>query len=124
VFNTAHSGSSPAYGGNIAIVMDAAEVASIGAARLERTAADFEALRAEFELTRAELARTRDQVTNLKVALQTSRCIGMAVGILMSRRGLTEKDAFHTLRRVSQQTNRKLRDVAEHVVYVGDLPVA
>ena len=68
-------------------------------------------------------ARLRhEDVDNLTTALDTSRMIGTAVGILMSTHGLTDTDAFAVLRRTSMDLNRKLRDVASHVTYSGELP--
>ncbi|MEP6851611.1 MAG: GAF and ANTAR domain-containing protein [bacterium] len=62
-----------------------------------------------------------DQVINLQQALGTSRRIGTAIGVLMSRHALVEDDAFTLLRDASQASNRKLRDVADDVVRTGDI---
>ena len=62
------------------------------------------------------------QVENLNRALQTSRRIGAAIGILMASSKLTEEAAFELLTHVSQRTHRKLRDVADAVVLTGRLP--
>ena len=70
----------------------------------------------------AALNEARRHIEHLETALQTNRRIGVAIGILMSRHGLSEDDAFNLLARASQLANRKLRDVAEEVVYEGDLP--
>ena len=59
---------------------------------------------------------------NLEIALESSRVIGMAMGILMSSKLLTADQAFDALRRVSQDSNRKLRDVALQVTETGMLP--
>jgi hypothetical protein len=59
---------------------------------------------------------------NLEIALESSRVIGMAMGIVMSSRLCTADQAFDALRRVSQETNRKLRDVAVDVTETGALP--
>jgi AmiR/NasT family two-component response regulator len=67
----------------------------------------------------AELARERIRSANLQNALATSRCIGMAIGIVMERYKLTDEDAFMLLVRASQRTQRKLRDIAEHLVLTG-----
>jgi hypothetical protein len=61
---------------------------------------------------------------NLETALGTSRRIGAAVGVLMARRLVTYDDAFELIRATSQNLNRKVRDVAEHVLQTGDLPAA
>jgi hypothetical protein len=56
---------------------------------------------------------------NLQIALQTNRRIGAAIGILMTREGLTYDQAFVAMRGASQRRHRKLRDVAEEVLYTG-----
>ena len=64
----------------------------------------------------------RAKIANLEVALVTARRIGAAVGILMAMHKLTDVDAFARLREVSQQTGRKLKDIAEDVLLTGALP--
>jgi signal transduction histidine kinase/DNA-binding response OmpR family regulator len=58
----------------------------------------------------------------LRQALASNRLIGTAIGIVMARYGLTSDRAFHTLVRISQQSNRKLRDVADEIVAAGAIP--
>jgi hypothetical protein len=60
---------------------------------------------------------------NLRIALQTNRQIGMAVGIIMSRHKVTEATAFGMLREVSQHTHRKVRDIALDIIEQGYLHV-
>jgi len=67
-------------------------------------------------------AANHEHAANLAVALQSSRVIAEAIGILMSTYKLDEQAAFDMLRQVSQHTNRKVRDVAEHVTVTGALP--
>ncbi len=78
------------------------------------------------EIGRAQLARAlaaeRERTANLQIALATNREIGMAMGIVMQRSGCKPDDAFATLRRASQDTNRKLRDVAADIVLTGEVP--
>ncbi|MFK9175203.1 ANTAR domain-containing protein, partial [Escherichia coli] len=57
-------------------------------------------------------ARTIDQ---LEHGLESRHAIGEAMGILMERHRLSEDDAFNVLRRISQEHNVKLRDVAQRV---------
>jgi len=64
------------------------------------------------------------KVEQLEVALQSSRQIGTAVGILMARHLLTAEEAFARMSRASQQLNRKLREIAEWVERTGTLPTA
>lgn len=59
---------------------------------------------------------------NLRSALDSSRLIGAAVGILMAHHRITQAAAFDLLRDSSQQLRRKVRDVALDVVETGSLP--
>jgi signal transduction histidine kinase/DNA-binding response OmpR family regulator len=61
-------------------------------------------------------------VGQLRQALQTNRTIGTAVGIVMTQYELDPQRAFQVLVRTSQQSNRKLNDVAAEVVRTGSLP--
>jgi len=56
------------------------------------------------------------QVSQLTFARDSNRRIGMAMGIVMNQCQVDEEDAFDVLRRTSQNTNRKLRDIAEDVI--------
>jgi transcriptional regulator with GAF, ATPase, and Fis domain len=56
------------------------------------------------------------QQESLKSAIASRTIIGQAEGILMERFGLDGTAAFNTLRRVSQDRNIKLRDVAFELV--------
>lgn len=68
--------------------------------------------------------RTYSLTEHLREALESRDVIGQAKGILMARRGCTPDVAFEALRKVSQHCNIKLRDIAEQVVYHGDLEEA
>ena len=63
------------------------------------------------------------EVAQLREALVSNRRIGMAMGILMRDRDVDEHEAFAALRRISQNSNRKLRDVAEDVIYQRRTPL-
>ncbi|HTZ43331.1 MAG TPA: ANTAR domain-containing protein [Jatrophihabitans sp.] len=67
-------------------------------------------------------AEQRHRADNLEHALESSRRIGVAVGVLMANRRVSEQDALEALKATSQRTNRKLRELAEDVVLLGDLP--
>jgi GAF domain-containing protein len=67
-------------------------------------------------------ARERQHTEHLEEALRSNREIGMAMGVLMGREGLTEVEAFTQLRRASQYLNVKVREVAARVVETGNLP--
>jgi AmiR/NasT family two-component response regulator len=55
-------------------------------------------------------------------ALETRTHIGQATGILMERYDLDAERAFEVLRRISSQTNTKLRDLAVEIVTTRRLP--
>ncbi|MEZ0164426.1 GAF and ANTAR domain-containing protein [Kineococcus sp. LSe6-4] len=61
------------------------------------------------------------EVANVRAALDSRDLIGQAKGILMARHKLTAEQAFAVLTRYSQDTNRKLRDVAADVAATGHL---
>lgn len=52
----------------------------------------------------------------MDMALKSSRTIGAAIGLIMGSRNLSEKEAFEVLRAASQNSNRKLRDLAADLV--------
>jgi hypothetical protein len=66
--------------------------------------------------------RDRERATNLEIALDSNRQIGIAIGILMARDLVTADQAFDRLRDASQRTHRKLRSIADDVVNTGQLP--
>lgn len=68
-------------------------------------------------------ARAKEHADQLDRALQSNRDIGVAMGVLMTRRGMTREQAFAVLREASQRLNVKLRDVASEVADTGSLPV-
>lgn len=67
-----------------------------------------------------DVADTR--AAQLRSALDSNRIIGTATGILMATHRLSAAQAFQLLTRASQDSNRKLRDLAVQVVEIGRLP--
>jgi len=53
--------------------------------------------------------------------METRDLIGQAKGILMERYKITGNQAFSLLIRASQNTNMKLRDIADHLTATGEL---
>ena len=71
----------------------------------------------------ASLALANAQKQGQLYEAVTSRdLIGQAKGILMERHKIDEHDAFLLLTKVSSNTNKKLREVAEEFVRTGALP--
>jgi len=68
------------------------------------------------------LYEAQDEASNLGSALNSSRRIGTAMGVLMAHHKVTEQVAFGMLRSASQRLHRKLRDIAVEVVETGALP--
>lgn len=68
-------------------------------------------------------AADRREVAGLQQALEASREIGVALGIVMATYKVTREQAFSLLRIASQHSNRKLRDVAAGVALSGELPL-
>ena len=52
------------------------------------------------------------EVETLTQALESRTQIGMAIGMLMARENISDETAFDMLRRASQRTNRKIREIA------------
>ena len=61
------------------------------------------------------------KVNHLGAALASRDVIGQAKGVLMERYKVTPDQAFALLARVSQETNRKLHEVAEYLTHTGAL---
>jgi GAF domain-containing protein len=75
--------------------------------------------------THAAVAMSSEQSKeDLRAAVSTRELIGQAQGILMERFKITDELAFRLLVRASQDTNRKLRDIAEELTSTGQLPGA
>jgi len=68
-----------------------------------------------------QTVHTRAKAANLERALQTSRDIGVAMGIIMARRACTRQQAFELLRRASRVHQRKLAGIAADVAETGIL---
>jgi GAF domain-containing protein len=68
------------------------------------------------------LHESEDNAAHLQAALNNSREIGTAIGVLMAHHKVTQDTAFALLRQASQTLHIKLRDVAAEVVITGMLP--
>jgi AmiR/NasT family two-component response regulator len=63
----------------------------------------------------------RQLADNLEAAMQYRAVIDQAKGMLMERYKLTAEEAFKLLAQASMAANRKLRDIADHLVATGEL---
>jgi AmiR/NasT family two-component response regulator len=64
-----------------------------------------------------------NKVGGLEEALLSRDVIGQAKGILMERLHLTPDQAFEEIRTVSQQHNKKLKEIAAELAETGEWPV-
>ena len=64
---------------------------------------------------------SRDHAEELDEALRSPCTIRAAIGIIMTSRHVREDQAFLILRKVSQDSNRKVRDIAADPVHSAAL---
>ena len=69
----------------------------------------------------AEGVISREHAANLEEALRSSRTIGAAMGIIMTTTKVDQDDAFALLVRASQNTNTKVRALADELVRTRDV---
>jgi GAF domain-containing protein len=67
------------------------------------------------------LQDARDQARNLRVAMESRAVIEQAKGILIERYKVSVDGAFRLLAEASMRSNRKVRDLAEQLVFTGDM---
>ena len=67
----------------------------------------YQSLTAELEKTRAEL--------------EQRKTLDRAKGILMQRRGMSEDEAYKAMRNLAMRSNKRLVDIADHIVSAADL---
>lgn len=95
------------------VEMAALNMYSTSSDTLDPDLEDFAELFASYASLALGRARREDQ---LKQALVHRRLIGQATGIIMERYDVDDARAFRYLTRISNDTNVKLRDVAQQVV--------
>ncbi len=75
--------------------------------------------RDELARLREQLAKYEAEIANLKIALQTARTIGMALGIIVAGEKVTPNEAFAHLSKLSNKLNTKVHNVADAIVLTG-----
>lgn len=78
----------------------------------ERLVPTIEATLARF----AEMAALLQQGANIQAGVETHRLISTAVGIVMANAGLSQDQAFESLRRLSRNQRQPLKDIAFNLV--------
>lgn len=91
--------------------------------RFDAVSAERAVVLAAFASVALNAAASGENVDNLRQGLQSNREIGRAIGMLMLINDISEEEAFDRLRRLSQEMNIKVAQVARAVVEQrGQLP--
>jgi hypothetical protein len=90
--------------------------ADIGDVRVNRIEAAVLADREIIAELQADGEVSREHTKQLQEALRSTRVIGAAIGMLMVSRNLTQDQAFDVLKKASQNSNQRLRDIARLMV--------
>jgi len=64
----------------------------------------------------AEFRALQDEVGNLTEALETRKKVEKAKGILMDKQGMTETEAFRKIQKMSMNTRKPMKEVAEAII--------
>jgi response regulator NasT len=76
----------------------------------------------EVTLARFEEFRTlQKDVDDLSEALETRKVVDRAKGILMDTQGLSEQEAFRRIQKMSMNTRRPMKEIAEAVILAHDV---
>lgn len=86
------------------------DTASPNPALLEQLAAVF-----------PEVQRLRAQLAEANLRLSERKLVERAKGILMKARGLDEEAAYHALRRMAMESNRRIGEVARTLIEASRL---
>ncbi|MCI3928552.1 ANTAR domain-containing protein [Streptomyces sp. AN091965] len=70
----------------------------------------------EDEERAGRVAALQEEIAQLQRAVDSHAVVDQAIGVVMAWSGVRPETAWEVLRDVSQNTNTKLREVAEHVV--------
>ena len=62
------------------------------------------------------LVERGEEVAQLHAGLETRVLIGQATGLMMAQEGISSEEAFHKLATASQNSNQRLRDIAQRLV--------
>jgi AmiR/NasT family two-component response regulator len=68
-----------------------------------------------------EFQTVQKEVEDLKEALETRKVVDRAKGILMDSQGLSEQDAFRRIQKMSMNTRRPMKEIAEAIILAHDV---
>jgi len=86
-------------------------------ARAERVRPVIDVAIARFEAHRALV----DELSRVKSTLEERKVVERAKGLLMEKRGLSEADAFATLRRMAMTRGLRLGEVAQRLIEMAEV---
>lgn len=69
----------------------------------------------------AEFRAMEREVEDLREALETRKVVDRAKGILMDTQGLTEQEAFRRIQKMSMNTRRAMKEIAEAIVLAREV---
>jgi len=72
----------------------------------------------------AEFRALEKEVGDLKLALETRKLVDRAKGILMDSQGITEADAFRKIQKMSMNTRKPMKEVAEAIILAQQASLA
>jgi len=79
----------------------------------------------EVAMARYEQQRVLDsEVGDLREKYETRKLLDRAKGILMEQKGLSEADAFRRIQKMSMNTRRPMKDIAQAIIITSDKPAA
>jgi response regulator NasT len=67
-----------------------------------------------------EFQSVRQEVADLENALETRKLVERAKGILMDSQGIEENEAFRKIQKMSMNTRKPMKDVAEAIILAHD----
>ena len=68
-----------------------------------------------------EMQALRSELEDTRRTLNERKRIDRAKGILMQRRGISEDDAYHSLRKLAMERNQRIAEVADNVISAAEL---
>jgi response regulator NasT len=69
----------------------------------------------------AEFQGIRSEAENLKEALEVRKLIERAKGILMQRSNLSEPEAFKKMQRISQNSRKPMKEIAQEILRADEI---
>ena len=67
------------------------------------------------------LSELRSELATAQQKLAERKFVERAKGLLMKARNLSEDEAYHTLRRMAMERNRRMGEVAKSVIEMAEL---